>query len=194
MWYDYDGAEQLRYGNFRTRSFSDIYPSVNDFMYDMRDKDIPLIDTVLTEEKLKTLFYLLYGEYGNSHIANDDENQFRYALKSIIYEYGHSWAKRVDIQKKVRELTDKELEAGYSTIVNNAQNPEAEPTTGTTDELSYINAQTTNKQKRDKLSAYAKQWELLRADVTRGFIDQFAKLFRKIITSGETLYYETEVI
>ena len=69
------------YGNYRTRTFSEIYDSVNVFLEDYNNNGIPV---KVSEENVTTLFYLLYSKFGNSHIASSDENRFKYALFSTI--------------------------------------------------------------------------------------------------------------
>ena len=93
------------YGNYRTRKFADIWPSVDAFLKDYQESAIP--------QKLKvadatTLYYLLYARYGNSSIANSDENQFKYKVFSTIYIGGATWAKKQEIQDKLREMTDQQ--------------------------------------------------------------------------------------
>ena len=60
------------YGNFRTRKFTDIYPSASDFLNDYKNVGIP---TSVNETTAQTIYYLLYANYGNSHIARSAENQ-----------------------------------------------------------------------------------------------------------------------
>jgi hypothetical protein len=73
------------YGNYRTRSFTDIFPTVDLFKVEVNESGIPV---VINDANLTTLYYLLYSRYGNSHIANSDENQFKYKLYSIIFANG----------------------------------------------------------------------------------------------------------
>ena len=64
---------------YNTKKFTDIYETLNDFIYDYNNIGIPKIISV---ESASTLYYLLYGKFGNSPIANFDENQFKYKLFS----------------------------------------------------------------------------------------------------------------
>ena len=48
------------YGNFRTRKFTDIYPSVSDFLKDYKNVGIP---TSVNETTAQTIYYLLYSNY-----------------------------------------------------------------------------------------------------------------------------------
>lgn len=176
------------YGSYRTRKFSDIYPDVDTFLEDYKSGEIP---AELTDDTAKTLYYLLYARYGNSHIAYDDENQFKYAMLSKIFMYGPSWEKRLDVQRKIRALSEEEILQGSKAIYNHAFNPSTLPTTDTTDELSFINDQNTTKYKKSKLDGYANLIALIETDVTERFIGQFKKLFITIVAPDYPLLYET---
>ena len=70
------------YGNYRTRTFSDIWKTFDEF----RDEyiDSPLQN--MSVSNLEILYYLLYARYGNSHIASSDENQFKYQVYATIFQ------------------------------------------------------------------------------------------------------------
>ena len=174
------------YGNFRTRTFSDIYTSFEDFKEDYVDNGIPV---TISDANLTTLYYLLYARYGNSNIASSDETQFKYKLFSKIFMYGPAWQKRLEIQKKLMELSDDEIVKGATAIYNSALNPSQAPSTQTLEELNYINSQNTTKYKKSKLEAYAILEELIRTDVTEAFIGKFKKLFITVVEPELPLWY-----
>lgn len=174
------------YGSYRTRTFAEIFPSVADFLTAYNGEQIP---AKLSEETATTLYYLLYARYGNSHIAYDDENQFRYALLSTIFMYGPAWEKRLEIQDNLRGLTEAELLQGSKAIYNHAYNPSTQPSTGTLEEINYINDQNTTNYKKSKISAYADLLALLETDVTESFIYHFKKLFITIVAPDYPLLY-----
>ena len=178
------------YGNYRTKKFTDFYPMAQDFVNDYHLNGIP---TTITDDSANTLFYLLYARYGNSHIISSDENQFKYKLFSIIFQYGPTWEKRLDIQNKLRNLTEDELMIGTKAIYNTANNPGTEPSTGSLEELPYINNQNTTGYKKSKMDAYANLLALLDTDVTEDFIKKFGKLFITILEPREPLWYATEI-
>lgn len=182
------------YGEYRTRTFADIFGDA--------DKLIEAIDTFppfkeysggITQTELGVIYYLLYAKYGNSHIAYTDENQFKYALYSLIWQYGPTWKKRLDIQDKIRNLSEDELRTGARAIYNHAFNPSTAPSTSTMEELLTINDQNTTNYKKSKLEAYGILWELLKTDVTEVFLTKFKKLFIVITAPDYPLYYTTEV-
>ena len=177
------------YGNYRTRTFTDIYPNVKDFI---KDYTYNGIKTTITTDSITTLYYLLYARYGNSHIVNSDENQFKYRLFSTIFMYGPTWEKRLDVQNKLRGLTDKELIEGTKQINNHSYNPSTEPSTSDTEELPTTNEQTSTKYKKSKMDAYAILIALLETDVTEEFVAKFKKLFLSIVEPQNPLWYITE--
>lgn len=179
------------YGNYRTRKFTDIFPNESTFTGEYENAGIPPM--LSQESSVTTLYYLLYARYGNSCIASSDENQFKYKLWSIIYSYGPSWEKRVEIQKNLRELTENDLITGATQIYNHSYNPSTQPSTSTLDELTTINEQNTQKQKRSKLDAYSYLWDLLDTDVTTEFLNRFQNLFLRIVEPELPLWYVTEI-
>lgn len=178
------------YGNYRTRKFADIWPSADAFIQDYQASAIP--------QKLKvadatTLYYLLYARYGNSSIANSDENQFKYKIFSTIYIGGATWAKKQEIQDKLREMTEDEILAGTKAINNHAYNPQTAPTTDTVDELEYINEQNTTKYKKSKLDGYALLWAILNDGVTERFLREFRYHFLVVVEPQVPLWYVTDI-
>lgn len=178
------------YGNFRHRYFTEIYPNVEIFTSEVKSSPIPL---KISDTSLSTLYYLLYSRYGNSVIVNSDENQFKYKLYSIIFTYGPTWEKRLDIQDKLRELSDDELMKGGKAIYNHAYNPGTSPSTASLDELIAINEQNTTNYKKSKVDAYANLMAILETDVTEEFLTKFKKLFLIIVEPELPLWYETEI-
>lgn len=174
---------------YATKTFSEIYESVNDFIYDYNNLQIPKIISV---NNCSTLYYLLFAKFGNSPIANYDETQFKYKLFSIIWQYGPTWEKRLEIQANLRALTEEDLLKGSKAIYNHAYNPETQPSTGDLDEINYINDQNTTNYKKSKMDAYTQLWNLLDTDVTTDFLNKFGKLFKKFALPGTHLYVEEE--
>lgn len=186
----YKGYSGSLYGSYRQKKFTDVYESVEDFLADYKDCGIP---TTISDNSVQTLFYLLYGSYGNDVVASSDINRFKYKLFSIIFQYAPNWEKQLEIQNKLRGLTEEDIRLGSRQIYNTAQNPSTEPSTDTTDELQYINNQNVTKNQRGVLEGYATLLSLLRTDVTQEFLNRFRKLFLTIVQPEEPLLYITEV-
>lgn len=179
------------FGSYDTRKFTDVFPSVDEFINGYNDSDLPFNGS-MSNDKLTLLFYLLYARYGNSHWANYDETQSKIKLYSIIYINGPTWAKREEIQKSLRNLSEDDIILGAKAIYNHSFNPGTEPSTSTLEELTTINDQNTSTMKRSKLDAYANLWELLKVDVTSTFLDKFKVCFLSIVEPQRDLYYITE--
>lgn len=177
------------YGSYRTRTFSDIFPNLDEFLMKYDEVAIP---KKINEDSITTLYYLLYARYGNSHIASSDENQFLYALFSTVFMYGPTWEKRLDIQDKLRALSEDDIVRGSKAIYNHAYNPGTAPSTDSLDELLAINDQNTTQYKKSKLEAYALLMSIIQTDVTADFISKFKKLFIVVLAPDYPLLYETE--
>lgn len=183
----------LLYGNYRTRSFNNIYENIDGFKNDfIFYSDIGLNPNLLKPESINTIFYLLCAKYGNSHIANSDESQFKLKLFSTIFQYAPYWEKKLDVQSKLRGLTEDQLLEGAKQINNHSYNPSTAPTTDTLDELPTINEQTSTKFKKSRLDGYGLLLDLLERDVTEEFINKFKKLFLVIVEPQLPLWYVTE--
>lgn len=87
---------------YDTKLFTEIWDEVSDFLYDYQHVGIP---TTISNTNATTLYYLLYARYGNNPIANYDEEQFKYKVMAIIYQYGPTWEKRLSVQNTLRGLT-----------------------------------------------------------------------------------------
>ena len=186
------------FGNYLTRIFTDIFPDESTFLKDYKAVGFPY---QLSDQNIKTIYYLLYGRYGNSHIASMDETQFKYKLFSTIFMYGPTWVKRLDVQEILRNMTEEELMTGTRALLNRSDNP-SQPifstdnlnntiTEGTDSdtELPTINSQNVSKFRKGKLEAYMNLLALLETDVTEEFLLEFRKLFIKVIQPYAPLWF-----
>lgn len=186
---------------FDTKLFTEVWGSADDFKAEYTASPLtgaihygeakPSPETGNYPDNVSILYYLLYAKYGNSPIANYDENQFKYKVFSIIYSYGPAWEKRLDIQDKLRKLSESEIMTGSKAIYNQALNPSTAPSTGSLTELEYINAQNTSNYKRGKLEGYSLLWDLLATDVTTEFINKFGICFSKVVRPENPIIYRT---
>lgn len=170
-------------------TFSDVWQSAEEFIKDY--EDIPIPNTI-TNETAATLFYLLYGKFGNDVIASSDTMRFKVRLFSLVYQYAPTWEKRLQIQEKLRSLTDDEIAKGSVQIYNDAENPtDIGEATGTeqTELLKYINRQNVTHNKKGKLESYALLDSLLRTDVTEQFLAKFKPLFSMFVNTNVELSY-----
>lgn len=190
------------FGNFRTKYFSQIFDNATDFVNEYKANGIP---ATISDENCTTLFYLLYSRYGNSTIANADENQFKYRVWSTIYMYGPAWEKRLDVQDKLRGMSEEDLLAGSRSIYNqsagtsqpiftlDSNNQIVNEGTDSDTELPTINNQNVNKFRKGKVEAYGMLLALLETDVTEEFLDKFKSLFLTIVQPYSPLWYATPI-
>lgn len=181
-----------RLPGYSTKLFTEIYDTVDKFLTDYNNIGIP---AKISQNNATTLYYLLYAKYGNSPIANMDENQFKYKLFSVIFQYGPTWEKRLEIQDKLKSLSlenASEIYVGSKAIYNSALNPENLPKTGDLTELSYINSQNTTNYKKSTLEGLALLYSSLETDVTGEFLNKFNICFKKFARPGKTYIYVDE--
>lgn len=183
------GYEGSLYGSYRQIKFTDVYDSAESFLADYGDIGLP---KTISDTSATTLFYLLYGRFGNDIIASSDTNRFKYRLFSIVWQYGPAWEKKLEVQKKLRDMSEADILTGSRQIYNNATHPATDPGTNTDEELEYIDSQNVTKAKKGKLEGYALLLSLIDTDVTQEFLNKFQKLFLTIVQPEEPLYYITE--
>ena len=179
------------YGSYRQVTFTDVWGDAQSFLSEYKSNGI---QTTISEQSATTLYYLLYSRYGNSTVASSDTNRFKYDVWGTIFSYGPTWEKRLEIQEKLRELTDDDLFTGAKQIYNHAFHNGAPPATSYLDELPAINEQNTSKHKKAKMDAYAMLISLLETDVTQQFLDKFKKLFLIVVQPEKSLWYATRII
>lgn len=181
------------YGNNRQITFADAFPNATVFETEFTES--PIYHAIPSDfdnaELWDTTYFLLYSYYGNSVVASSDINRFKAQLFSTMYRYGPTWAKRTELQTKLRALTDAELAEGITNIYNHANNPATLPTAETPSLIQYVDAQNQQLQKRDKLSSYVRLWDVLEADVVGDYINKFRPLFKQIVSPELPLWYVT---
>lgn len=176
-------------GSYNTKSFSEIFPDEGTFRATYGNIGIP---KTIKDETATLLYFLLISRYANSHILSYDENRFKYQLFSMVWQYAPAWEKRVEIQNKLRELSDEDIFQGNKAIFNTAKNPDTEPTTNTSEEVAFINAQNVTKNMRGKLEAYSAYNDLIKTDVSEEFLSRFKKLFRAFASPDLPLFFIEE--
>lgn len=177
---------------YSTVLFTDIWDDVDEFKSDLADSPFAGCISTSNPDNVSIVFYLLYARYGNNPIANLDELQWKFKIFSTIFQYGPTWEKRLDLQSKIRSLTESDLLTGSKAIHNHAFNPSTAPSTSSLTELTYINDQQTSSFKKNKLDAYTQQWDMLETDVTEDFLNKFKKCFKIFVSPERPLLYVSE--
>lgn len=177
-----------------TNTLIEIYPTYEDFQADYEEiglDDIPFKNP----DFLRTIYYLLMGEYANSEIMNLSRDMFRYRFFTKIMAYGPEYERQLGIQKELIAMEDEALQVSSKVVYNSARNPSQKPPTTETDPnkigdiLPYIDGQNTTNHVRSKLDAWAYLNSLLDHDLTREFIKRFNELFVVSLYGNSGLYY-----
>jgi len=165
------------YGLPSNTTFADVWGDAATFVSEYKASGLYNADNKITDTNATVLYYLLYARFGNNSIASRDTNRFKYAVFANIFQYGPAWEKKLDLQKKVRALTDAELQTGSRTVQNHAYNPGTAPAVSAVEDLTAINEQSSMNYVKSKIEAYGMQWEMISNDVTNAFVMRFEKLF-----------------
>lgn len=176
---------------YNTMTFCDVWGTENDFRTDYLANPLKGV-SASDPDNLTIVYYLLVARYGNNPIANRDVNQWKLKIFSVIFQYGPTWEKRLEIQNTLRNLDEDDLLAGATQIYNHAFNPSTNPEMDAFDPLKYINDQNASHFTRAKIDAYALLWDLLRTDVSEQFLLQFKKCFKIFVSPERPLLYITE--
>lgn len=183
---------------YDTYTFQDVWDEASEFKTDYKESPLYITGQCLTDgtgstvDNITALYYLLYAKYGNSPIANFDVNQFKYKVYSIIYQYGPTWQKELEVQQTLRAMTEDDLQKGAKIVYNKAYNDATAPSTQAMEEIEYINEQNTSNYKRTKLDAYGNLINLLKRDVTNDFLLKFRPLFKKFVSPEVFPIYVSE--
>lgn len=165
-----------------TSTFNTIFPTSNDFVsglptsYEkyMKDSEGNMI------VPLDILYLLLQSKYGENIVASSD-TMFKNRVYALIFQYGPSWAKKLDIQDKLRKLTQDDIITGTKQINDHAFNPctivESGPNPDS-GEIETTNEQSKTRYVKSKIEGYGNLWLLLTTDVTEEFLNRFKYLFK----------------
>lgn len=172
--------------------FYDVFVNANQFKNDYNNSGL---GGNMRDDSLTQLYYLLYAEFGASTIASNDPNMFKYQCFSLMFKKGQQWEVKLDAQKKIMELISDEerlREQGIN-ISNTSSNPNytGQPTTQF-DALGMVDSQMADKSKAGILTAYNQLIYSLK-DVTSSFIDDFRKLFIKVVAPITPTYYTEDI-
>lgn len=179
---------QELYGNQRTRSFAEIYPSSDDFKNAYNANPFAT-RAAISDSDILLIYYLLYANYGNSSICSSDEYRFSIKLFSLIYQYAPTYLQKAALQQAIRATANDGFKTGGKAIYNMAANPNTAPSTSTLEELPYINNQNTTNYIKSEAEAYQIKWSLLNDSLESEFIAKFRNLFIKIVNPTVPLWY-----
>ena len=167
--------------------FEDIWESSTAFVNAYHTQSLP---QELKDETITTLYYLLYGRYGSDCISGTNVRQWEYRFWGMVFQYGPAWEKRLQVQKRVRELSEDDLRDGDLSLNNLAYNPGTAPETTSTEVLTGIAQQNAGIKKRSILGGYSMLESSLATDVSEEFLEHFKDLFKPLLYSGVPYLYE----
>ena len=171
-----------------TMKLIEIYPTAEDFITDYQTiglTNIPFQD----QNFLKTIYYLLMGEYADSATTNSSLDMFRYRFMTRIMSYGPQFERELAIQAELLGMDDESLQMSSETIYNQATNPSKKPPVDSRKALDYIDSQSATLHKRSKLDAWSYLFSMLDGDITAKFIARFDDLFRPVLWGNEAVGY-----
>lgn len=177
------------FGTYNTLKFSDVWDSPQAFTNDLAASGLDFDDRLT--ERFPTLFLLLYSRYGNSHFANMDLTQSKYKVFATIWQWGPAWAKKLELQQMVRDLSEADLSTGNITLGNTTLNTN-ETVADPTAMLSRLNDQHAQITKRGKIEQINSVIMLIENDVTESFLDKFKPIFAACTTPSDLLAYEVD--
>lgn len=186
---------------YNTRLFQEMFDDTEDFLNGWKSSEWYQLTVrtvngtqvpIIKDNSVKLLFCLLLASYANNPIANYSVEQFYIKVWDLIYRFGPTWEKKLEIQQKLRDISDEEILQGAKVINNHALNPSAAPSTGGLTELEYINEQTTQNYRKSKLEAYDLLVSLLETDISREIVDRFKILFKIVVFPENPVLYENE--
>lgn len=166
------------------RLFSEIFKTMDELNEKLL-KMKPEATTINNDE-----WVALMGRYGSSHIRYNNEGQFMAMFFTILQESLEKLRAKLSINTKLRTMDESEALNGDVMVVNNATNPDTEPSTEDFSPLPYINSQTAQKTKYGKVSGYYQWKHSVGGQAYNEFLDSFKYLFRVLLTEDYTVYGE----
>lgn len=176
---------------YNTKTFVDVWGTVSDFVDDYKSCALYDPGNTINDGNAQTLYFLLYARYGNTPIANWDQNQFKYKMFSVIFQYGPAWQKELEVQSELRSLSLDDLQTGSKVMFKHAYGDATTPSAS--DSMDYTNDKNEQKTTRAKADGYAILLSLLKDDVTEKFLSKFKHCFKTVVYPEHPLLYGTEI-
>ena len=185
-----NGYNQQLFSQQWTSSLSELYPTYTEFLNDYNTIGLKELEFE-NPDFLRTIYFLLMGEYGASAIQSLSPDLFKVRFFTRIMAYGPLYEKQMAHQKTLLSLTDDELRVSAKAIHNSARNPSQKPPTNSEEILPYIDAQSTTNHQRSLMDAYAYFDDVADDSLTKKFIKRFDDMFVIITRTNSPLWYIT---
>jgi len=177
---------ESQYGLYRTNTFVEVFPNKQKFREYYEEVGLGGFQK---EETLGNLWTLLYARRGNDAVLSSDQQRFVYNLFSIVFKYGPDFEKKMELQKKIRSLTEEELSKGTTAIYNHADNPSTIPTSQDFEQLHKIDSQTATGYKKARVDSLMLQYDAMNTRYIEEFLRRFDNLFSPFPAEIPLYYY-----
>lgn len=162
--------------------FTDVWETLESYNAD-RQKFYPTTPAMTQEE-----FNTLLGRYASSTIRYSNRTQFKLAFMSINVEAQERLRAKLMINTKLRNLVEEEALEGNMVVINNATNPDTEPSTEAFSPLPYVNGQTAQKEKIGKVGGLYNWKHSVGGQAYNEYLDMFKRLFKVVLEEEITVY------
>lgn len=169
------------------KTFLNVYPTVDDFLSEYQ-KNHFVIEGVSNQE-LTDVYYSLMSEYMES------EFKYRYSIDMIhlalfrtLRDQYPAYKKRLEIQKKIFDLTMEDILSGGIFINSGMDNTDSNNIDPLNTELPYTRTKSLQKRQYSQIDALGRNYASIISGLTADFIESFRDLFiRFIVGSREYL-------
>lgn len=156
----------------------ELFKNYDDFKT-KRDENI-IGEVYSTEQQQLLVYNLLMSNFCNSSIAYDTPNAF---YRHFFIEYWNccdEFTKRIEMIKRLRDLSIDDLVNEMETITNVANNDNSPVENPLKEIIPYITTQSSSSSKGNKAMAYHRAITLYRDNEVNNFLNKFKKFFLSI--------------
>lgn len=163
------------YNFTKTFVFKELIPSFDKFLELYNNYMIEHIN--LDDDELEKVYKILFNNYCNCSISYDTPNAFYRMFFLEIFNSAEDYIIKLNMVKKLRELTVDELVSEYETITNVANNDNAVVSEPLKHIVPYITTQSSSASKGNKANAILRGLSAYRDNEVKYFVDKFQYLF-----------------
>ena len=181
--------DNLMTKTYLTRTYSDIYPTIDKFSTDFGKYSRFSLDT----DGQERLWLLIMSKYGDSHVRYTNENLFSLRLFTEINCY---WPMVLAIerdQKRLRDAENTDFQVGGKMITNTGAHNTSNLQTDAAEGSVQLNAQNVTSTERNELGVLIDRQLAYKSDEEDRFLDGLKPLFIQILQQQRDLLYVTEV-
>lgn len=179
----------LQLNNFtKTFVFKDLIPTFDKFLELYDNYMIEHIN--LDDEELEIIYKILYNNYCNCSVAYDTPNAFYRMFFLEIFNSGEDYIIKLNMVKRLRQLSEDDLVKEYETVSNVANNDNEIVSDPLQHIVPYITTQSSSTSKGNKANAILRGLSAYRDNNVKYFVDKFQYLFLTIF-GDFGIYYVT---